>query len=59
MRLQVGGNDTASRGPYLHSQGRRCGEYHSEGEVTQCLWCCATGVGEQKGELILGRERAQ
>ena len=59
LGLPVGGGDIASRGPSLHPQGRRCCWYNSGGVVMHCLWCCATGVGERKGEFSLGRERVQ
>ena len=59
LGLPVGGGDIASRESSLDSQGRRCCWYNSGGLVMHCLWCCATGVGERKGELSLGRERVQ
>ena len=58
LGLPVSGGDIASRGSSLDSQGRRCW-YNSRGAVMHCLWCCATGIRESKGELSLGRERVQ
>ena len=45
---------TLSQGDLLWTQGRRCCSYNRRGAVLHCLWWCATGVGEGKGELNLG-----
>ena len=57
LGLPVGGGGIASRGPSLHSEGRRWCWYNSGGTAMHCLWWCATGVGERKGELNLAREK--